>query len=499
VKWPSREFHAETRRSRYAFEQAWPEWSATSVVDELRAKEYARLDDQDHVYLDYTGGGLYSDHQLRQHFELLSERVFGNPHSTNPTSAAMTERVESARRSVLDYFNAPDSEYLVIFTANASGALKLVGESYPFGPGARYLLTFDNHNSVNGIREFARTRGASISYVPVHLPEMRLDRPELTSFLGRGQRGEHKLLAFPAQSNFSGVQHPLDIVDEAHAAGWDVILDAAAFAPTNRLDLSVCRPDFVSLSFYKMFGYPTGVGCLLMRKAMFSKLRRPWFAGGTIQIASVQADGHYLATDAAAFEDGTVDYLNLPAVETGLRHIATIGIDVIHTRVRCLTGWMLRTFSGLTHSNGRPVVQVHGPAAAECRGGTIAFSLLDPSGRMLDIRRVQELADEENISLRSGCFCNPGAGEVAFELTRDEIAEFFSASEPLSFDELRNRIRSSCGKEIGALRISFGLVSNFTDAYRFLGFLRGFIDRTADEIGTTGVVAGPVGWMRDSA
>ena len=32
------------------------------------------------------------------------------------------------------------------------------------------------------------------------------------------------------------------------------------------------------------------------------RLRRPWFAGGTIQIASVQADGHYLAADAAAFD-----------------------------------------------------------------------------------------------------------------------------------------------------------------------------------------------------
>ncbi len=499
MNWASRKFFAEVRRSRHAFEQAWPEWSATTPVDELRAKEYARLDEQHHVYLDYTGGGLYSDSQLGRHFELLSQHVFGNPHSTNPTSAAMTERVEEARRAVLDYFNAQDSEYLVIFTANASGALKLVGESYPFGPEARYLLTFDNHNSVNGIREFARTRGASTSYVPVHLPEMRLDRAELTSFLARGKRGKHNLLAFPAQSNFSGVQHPLDIIDEAQAAGWDVILDAAAFAPTNRLDLSVCRPDFVSISFYKMFGFPTGVGCLLMRKAMLSKLSRPWFAGGTIQIASVQADGHYLATDAAAFEDGTVDYLRLPAVETGLHHIAGIGIDVIHTRVRCLTGWMLRTLSELTHSNGRPLVQVHGPTDVECRGGTIAFSLLDSSGRVLDIRRVQELANEANISLRSGCFCNPGAGEVAFELTRDEIAEFFSALEPLSFDELRNRIRSRYGKEIGALRISFGLVSTFTDAYCFFDFVRGFVDRTADEVGTVGVAAGPVGWMRDSA
>ena len=45
-----------------------------------------------------------------------------------------------------------------------------------------------------------------------------------------------------------------------------MLLDAAAFVPTNRLDLGRWHPDFVALSFYKMFGYPTGVGCLLARK-----------------------------------------------------------------------------------------------------------------------------------------------------------------------------------------------------------------------------------------
>jgi molybdenum cofactor sulfurtransferase len=118
----------------------------------------ARLDQQGHVYLDYTGGGLYAQSQLIAHMTLLSEGVFGNPHSQNPTSLAMTRLVEQARDYVLQYFNASPDEYLVIFTPNATGALRLVGESYPFGQGDNYLLTFDNHNSVNGIREYARHR-----------------------------------------------------------------------------------------------------------------------------------------------------------------------------------------------------------------------------------------------------------------------------------------------------------------------------------------------------
>src|SRR5215203_782256 len=95
---------------------------------------------------------------VARHADLLRKQLFGNPHSTNPTSSLTMALVERARRAVLHFFNASPEEWVVIFTANATQALKLIGESYRFEPGGRYLLTFDNHNSVNGIREFARAR-----------------------------------------------------------------------------------------------------------------------------------------------------------------------------------------------------------------------------------------------------------------------------------------------------------------------------------------------------
>src|SRR5579875_2516611 len=121
-----------------AFRQQYPSFDAPQFIDTPRATEYARLDAQQHVYLDYTGGGLYAECQVRAHVDLLARHVFGNPHSTNPASQAMTHLVERARRCVLNYFHASPDEYSVIFTPNASGALKLVGESYPFAPGGRF-------------------------------------------------------------------------------------------------------------------------------------------------------------------------------------------------------------------------------------------------------------------------------------------------------------------------------------------------------------------------
>jgi molybdenum cofactor sulfurtransferase len=419
---------------------------------------------------------------LQQHMDLLAGGVYGNPHSSNPTSMAATELDERAREYVLEYFNASPDDYVLIFTANASGALKLVGESYPFAPGGHYVLTFDNHNSVNGIREFARARGAQVTYVPVMPPDLRLDADRMRAALNQANPEAHNLLAFPAQSNFSGVQHSLEWIAEARDRGWDVLVDCAAFAPTNRLDIDRWQPDFVSLSFYKIFGYPTGIGCLIVRRPALAKLRRPWFAGGTITIASVQGDGFYYADDEAAFEDGTIDYLNLPAVEIGLRHIEKIGIDHIHDRVTALTGWLLANLLTLRHANGQPLVRVYGPTDTEQRGGTIALNLYDAQGRLFDYRVIEKLANEVNISLRTGCFCNPGAGEMALGITQADLEGCFHNAERMTFEQFITAMSAKIDDAVGAIRISIGLATNFADVYHCLHFLEGFLNQTAETI-----------------
>ncbi len=457
-----------------AFLKAYPTFPGTHVIDDLRASEYARLDIGGHIYLDYTGGGLYAESQLRRHNKILSEHVFGNPHSSNPTSQAATHLVEHAREYVLKFFNADPDEYLAIFTPNASGALKLVGESYPFSEG-RYLLTFDNHNSVNGIREFAHARGAEVTYIPIALPDMRVDASQLDRELEQPSKRGNNLFAYPAQSNFSSVKHPLEWIEKAHQHGWDVLLDAAALVPTSRLDLSAVKPDFVSISFYKMFGYPTGIGALIARRDALARLHRPWFAGGTITVASVQGDKYYMADGASAFEDGTIDYLNIPAVEIGLKHLEAIGYDVIRERVHSLTGWLLSSLIAMKHSTGVPLVRVYGPTNLEERGGAVTVNFYDRDNQPLDHRYIEQKANEANISLRTGCFCNPGAGEVALEISRVELDVCFTQpghEERLTVDDFRSCID---GRSSGAVRISLGMVTNFSDIQGFLAFARGLL------------------------
>jgi selenocysteine lyase/cysteine desulfurase len=470
------------------FLSAYPGYRNTALIDRLRESEYSFLDEGGHVYLDYAGAGLSAHAQLSEHAERIRGWCFGNPHSESPTSAASTQLVERARLAVLAHFNASPEEYAAIFTPNASGACRLVGESYPFGPRTRLVLTSDNHNSVNGIREFAKSRGGVTRYVPFCSAELRVDDdainqalarpgPGLLGAVGREARrglfgavapGRRGLLAYPVQSNFSGVQHPLRWIETAHEHGYDVLLDAAAYLPSNRLDLSAVKPDFVPISWYKVFGYPTGIGCLLARREALGRLRRPWFAGGSVYLASVQDDWHTLAPGEAGFEDGTVSFLQIPDLETGLSWVNGIGIDRIHQRVMSLTGWLIDRLASLRHANGEPMARIYGPASTRDRGGIVAFNLLDPTGRVIDERAVGRATAAAGISIRTGCFCNPGAGEAAWQLTRKAVRTAVRAR-PQTADQY---VRLLGLPTAGALRASMGLASNLNDVERFLSFVQ---------------------------
>ncbi|MGO9164328.1 MAG: hypothetical protein ACLP7J_27170 [Streptosporangiaceae bacterium] len=83
------------------FELRYPAYAGTAVLDDMRARDYTRLDATGHIYLDYTGGGLYAESQLARHQDLLAGAVFGNPHSQNLPSRHMTALVEATRAQIL--------------------------------------------------------------------------------------------------------------------------------------------------------------------------------------------------------------------------------------------------------------------------------------------------------------------------------------------------------------------------------------------------------------
>ena len=438
----------------------------------LRARELSRLDRARQTYLDWTGSALHPESLVRRHARSLQGTVLGNPHSDSVASRASTELIEQARAAVLEFLDAPPFEYDVCFTANASGALRLVGEAYPFGRESQLVLTADNHNSVNGIRTYARAAGATVRVLPLDL-ELRLGGG--VSALGVESANGPSLFAFPAQSNFSGVRHPLDLVRRAHDLGFEVLLDAAAYLPTSPLSLRDVRADFVALSLYKVVGYPSGIGALVGRREALARLRRPSFAGGTVEAVSAWDDVHMMKGNAEAFEDGTVNFLGLAAVPAALDFMAGVGMRRIARRVTALARDLRNRLASLRHRNGAPVVVLYG-ADGEDRGGTLAFNVLDASGAVIPYWHVEERARAMRVSIRGGCFCNPGAAERALGIDSAALADCLRTAQERRIAFSHAWLSECLARPVGALRMSLGYGTDTGDISRGVAAIEAWIE-----------------------
>jgi molybdenum cofactor sulfurtransferase len=188
---------------------------------------------------------------------MLLINTFGNPHSVNPTSKLSTELVQWTRTSVLDFFIASSDDYEVIYTANASHALKLVDNSYPFRRGSKFALTIDNHTSVLGISELATAGGCSSENIPLTASDLGIKYSALLSCLSSGSAGyAPRLFAYPARSTSESSSR-----SSGSTRHW--AWDGTFFRTRRRLSGLIASTfferhrNFVPVSFYSMFGYLT--------------------------------------------------------------------------------------------------------------------------------------------------------------------------------------------------------------------------------------------------
>src|SRR5689334_10381801 len=89
--------------------------AAREDFDALRTREFARLDETAHAYLDHTGSALYPESLVTRHAAMLRESVLGNPHSESPASLASSALIAEARARVLRFFDADPNDYIVCF------------------------------------------------------------------------------------------------------------------------------------------------------------------------------------------------------------------------------------------------------------------------------------------------------------------------------------------------------------------------------------------------
>ncbi|KAF5781412.1 putative molybdenum cofactor sulfurtransferase [Helianthus annuus] len=466
--------------------------NAPNNIDHIRATQFKRLDGS--VYLDHAGATLYSELQMEAIFKDLSTTVYGNPHSQSNSSLATSDIIEDARHQVLKLCNASPKEYKCIFTSGATAALKLVGEAFPWSDHSTFMYTIENHNSVLGIREYALNKGAAALAIDfkeaaessvIKVSHHPIQKRSEATVLDKQPTGEiYNLFAFPSECNFSGVRFNLDLINivkedsekvldgSQHCRGnWMVLLDAAKGCSTDPPDLSTYKADFVVISFYKLFGYPTGLGALLARNEAAKLLKKSYFSGGTV--AASIADIDFVKRREGieeSFEDGTLSFLSIAAIRHGFDILNTLTPLSISRHTSSLARYTRNTLLALRHANGQEACVIYGleclKAAYSGLGPIVSFNLKRADGSWVGPREVEKLASLSGIQLRTGCFCNPGACSKYLGLSHADLLSNIEAGH-VCWDDLD----ILHGKPTGAVRVSFGYMSTFEDAWRFMNFI----------------------------
>lgn len=506
--------------------------------------------EEQEVYLDYGGAALPSRSQLDRIHEAACGSILANPHSSGPAASRTLILIEQAKKRILDHFhagqgrfagmsraprNSPDTQpddfhsgYEIVFTSGATESLRIIAELFPWSPhcedcGRQSTLVYPQnaHTSVVGVRGAALAQGARFHSEPLDdLLQSIAARESVTKWERAGNCDDccscknsstvNNLLILPLECNFGGdrpeVRTAIQHVQAASSASvkknsrWSTMLDLAKAASTGPVNLRELNPDFACLSFYKMFGEPTGLGCLFVKRASIDVLMgkennrnhkgseslRHYFGGGSVDAVLPRVDfgvRRSEPTSLASLANGTVHFRGIASLRHGFDEFIRMGgMTAIKQHTTTLAAELVRRMRSLEHDNGRPAVAIYGAWATfadgkDFPGPTVAFNVLRDDGTYVGYNEVSKLAalNRPPLQLRTGCFCNPGACQLALELSDEDVLRNYRTAGHVCGDQ----IDVIDGRPTGAIRASFGKESIWEDMDALVVFMeRLFVSRT---------------------
>jgi molybdenum cofactor sulfurtransferase len=431
----------------------------------------------------------------------LKTSIYGNPHSDSTPSRIAGHRIDEIRERTLEFFGADSKEYDLIFVANATAAFKLVSDGFrdyrkrsskkskpslfkrlSKKPNFNVYYHRDAHTSLVGMREYSSHQKCFTSDEEV---DSWID--SLSTSSATANENIPTLFSYPGQSNLTGRRLPIEwckrIRSLPNSNNIYTLLDAAALATTKRLEISAWQPDFVAVSFYKIFGFPD-LGALIVRKDTGGHIldARKYFGGGTVDmVIALDSTWHVKKSSALheRHEDGTLPFHNIIALDHALDAVSRIygSMDAISTHTASLTRTLHSQLTNLKHSNGIPLINIYNDPSATygdplTQGATISFSVIGSNGRLFKFTDIERRADVQKIYVRTGSLCNPGGMAKYLNWNERELRIVHtlghSCTEP---------IEVFAGRPTGVVRVSFGACSSQADIDMLMAFLkREYID-----------------------
>eukprot|EP00158_Paraphelidium_tribonemae_P006199 Partr_v1_DN27725_c0_g1_i1_m66986 putative Molybdenum cofactor sulfurase len=488
------------------------------------------------AYFDSTGAPSFPRSIVDAHMQELKSQSFGNPHSSHAPSQRTSQIVTEVRRRILDFVDADEREYSVIFVPNSTAGFRLVSEAFEWHTLPKYVQSIkSNHDGfwdllicfmrqllvlvyqllvvlLMGPSRLIQLRDIHTSAVGVRgvVKDSKLVQVLSCSYrelvgLVRPLNGLHllpdrladtmrpnDLVVYSAQSNFNGKNYDLDWVAKSRRANLYVLLDAVAYCSNSKLSLRQVPVDFAVLSFYKIFGYPTGIGALIVRRESAHVLRKSYFGGGTV--ASVWPDSmwHYNFRDLSRrWEDGTVNFHGIMA----LKHAFDVtermygSFENKHRICDRFRMYALEKMRALKHYNNVPACVFYHDCdeSDDLKSGygpVINFNMQSSNLSVIPCTDFEIIASQHDIFVRSGSFCNSGAQVTALEISEEMLIDRFMLKGKDCRDDMGH---FDNGQPAGSIRVSFGPYNSFDEIDKMVRMMEAFfVESKSSSIGADG-------------
>ena len=356
-------------------------------VSDLR-NDFPTMRKDDGVYLDSACQSLRPDSVIRAMVEYYEDFPSCGGRSVHGMSAKVSLLTDETRETISSFFGTKDPD-CYIFTKNCTEGINTVARGYPFKNGYVVVTTYTEHNS-NHVPWVALSEEIGIKRRYSRSNEDgEFDIEAFKSVMDKDVR----LVSVHHASNVTGCVVPVkDVVEIAHDAGADVLIDGSQAAPHFRVDLKDLDVDYYSMSVHKMLG-PSGMGILYGKKEKLEKIRPLTIGGGTVGLATYEKVD--LAPVPDRFEAGLQNYSGIVGTKAAIDYLSKIGMDRIREHDRHLMKMIFKYLEGM---KGLSIVGPHDP---DRRCGVFSFNVDGMSSH--DIAMMLDKVDR--IMIRSGMHC----------------------------------------------------------------------------------------------
>lgn len=354
---------------------------------------------------------------------------------TGQKSRVATEAYETAHCDVGRFVGAMPEEHIVIFGKNTTDAINKVARRLNLHKKDVVIVSTLEHHS----NDLPWRAQAKVEHIRM-AKDGGLDLEHLQQLLDQyGKRV--RIVAITGASNVTGYMPDIHrIATMAHAAGAQILVDAAQLAPHRAINMgSLNEPDhldYVTLSAHKMYA-PFGTGALIGRRDTFETGAPDYSGGGTVDFVTKST------VDWAALPDreeaGSPNVVGAVALASAVKELSRIGMPRVARHEAELTAYALQKLKTI------PGITIYGDtneSTAGNRTGVITFTLQNVPHALV----AAILGYEYGIGVRSGCFCAHPYIAALQKVSAQQV------------NQLRTEIKAGSKANIpGLVRISFGI------------------------------------------